>query len=165
MAAGPCHIDATGEDGRGTLLVALAGWRRWVLGSWKIPTERVETILPRLRSVVERFGAPRAIMRDLGRAMIPAAADLVAELKLTIPVLACHQHILADIGKDPLKESYGKCVSRSAASRFVLAFGPWLATWVASSANPSPKHVRRFKIGSSTRCVITSCPGGATALL
>ncbi len=27
----PLQIDATGEDGRGTLLVALAGWRRWVL--------------------------------------------------------------------------------------------------------------------------------------
>jgi len=27
----PLQIDATGEDGRETLLVALAGWRRWVL--------------------------------------------------------------------------------------------------------------------------------------
>lgn len=27
----PLHIDATGEDGRGTLLVAFAGWRQWVL--------------------------------------------------------------------------------------------------------------------------------------
>ena len=27
----PLHIDATGEDGRGTLLIAYAGWRRWVL--------------------------------------------------------------------------------------------------------------------------------------
>ncbi len=104
----PLHIDATGEDGRGTLLVALAGWRRWGLGSWKIPTERTEVILPRLRSVVDRFGAPCAVMRDLGRAMIPAANDLVAELKLSIPVLACHQHFLADVGKDLLKECHGK---------------------------------------------------------
>jgi hypothetical protein len=36
----PLHIDATGEDGRGTLLVAYTGWRCWVLGAWKIPTER-----------------------------------------------------------------------------------------------------------------------------
>ena len=27
----PLHIDATGEDGRGTLFVAFVGWRRWVL--------------------------------------------------------------------------------------------------------------------------------------
>ena len=54
----PLHIDATGEDGRGTLLVAFAGWRRWVLGAWKIPTERAETILPKLLGVVARFGPP-----------------------------------------------------------------------------------------------------------
>ena len=34
------HIDATGEDGRGTLLVAYAGKRQWVLGSWKKLTGR-----------------------------------------------------------------------------------------------------------------------------
>jgi hypothetical protein len=32
----PMHIDATGENGRGTLLVAYAGWRGWVLGAWRI---------------------------------------------------------------------------------------------------------------------------------
>ena len=42
----PLHVDATGEDGRGTLLVAFAGWRRWVLGAWKVPTERADIILP-----------------------------------------------------------------------------------------------------------------------
>lgn len=34
----PLHIDATGEDGQGTLLCAYAGWRGWALGAWKIPT-------------------------------------------------------------------------------------------------------------------------------
>lgn len=38
----PLNIDSTGEDGRGTLLVAFAGWRRWVLGAWKVPTERAK---------------------------------------------------------------------------------------------------------------------------
>ncbi len=85
----PLHIDATGEDGRGTLLVAFAGWRRWVLGAWKIPTERAETILPKLTAVVDKFGAPCAIMRDLGRAMKEAADDLVAARGQPLPVLAC----------------------------------------------------------------------------
>jgi hypothetical protein len=26
----PLHVDAAGEDGHGTLLVAFSGWRRWV---------------------------------------------------------------------------------------------------------------------------------------
>ncbi len=102
----PMHVDATGENGRGTLLVVMAGWRKWVLGSWKIATERSELILPCLWYVVRRFGIPCAAMRDLGKAVTPAIDDLVSELDIEIPVLACHQHFLADIGKDLLEPSH-----------------------------------------------------------
>lgn len=104
----PLHIDATGEDGRGTLLVAFAGWRRWVLGAWKVPTERAEFILPGIQSVAASFGFPCAIMRDLGRAMTEAANEFVRSLKDPIPVLACHQHFLADIGKDLLEDGHNQ---------------------------------------------------------
>lgn len=104
----PLHIDATGEDGRGTMLVVFSGWRQWVLGSWKIPTENADAILPCLQEVVNRFGSPCSIMRDLGRAMIPAANALVEQLELNIPVLACHLHFLKDIGKDLLDPAYGE---------------------------------------------------------
>lgn len=104
----PLHIDATGEAGRGTLLIVMAGWRRWVLGSWKISTERADLVLPCLREVVRRFGAPCAAIRDLGKAMTSGLTDLVAELGLTIPVLACHQHFVADIGKDLLEPAHAE---------------------------------------------------------
>lgn len=104
----PLHVDATGEDGRGTLLVVLAGWRRWVLGAWKIPTERADAIIPRLRAIVERFGAPCALVRDLGRAVTEACNTLVASLEPTPPVLACHLHFLADVGGDLLEQSHGQ---------------------------------------------------------
>ena len=102
----PLHIDATGEDGRGTLLLAFAGWRHWVLGAWKIPTDRADAILPRLREVVRRFGDPCAVMRDLSKAMTEAANALVSELGLRIPVLACHVHFLKDVGGDLLRPSH-----------------------------------------------------------
>lgn len=103
----PLHIDATGEDGRGTLFIAYAGWREWVLGAWKLTTERADKILPCLRVVVARFGAPCAIMRDLGRAVTQAAADLANEIDgPDIPILACHLHFVRDIGKDLLDPSY-----------------------------------------------------------
>ena len=102
----PLHVDATGEAGRGTLLIAMGGWRRWVLGAWKISTERAELLLPCFRETVRRFGAPCAVMRDLGKAVTPALNDLVSELELTIPVLACHQHFLADVGKDLLEPAH-----------------------------------------------------------
>ena len=104
----PLHVDATGEDGRGTLLVAFAGWRSWALGAWKIPTERADAVLPPLEEVVRRFGVPCAVMRDLGRAMIPAVDDLVAGLGAPIPVLSCHRHFLADIGGDLLDATHGE---------------------------------------------------------
>jgi hypothetical protein len=104
----PLHVDATGEDGRGTLLVALAGWRQWILGAWKIPTERAEVILPALLSVARRFGTPCAVVRDLGKAMIPATNEFVEKKGVGIPVLSCHQHFLADVGKDLLDEGHGE---------------------------------------------------------
>lgn len=104
----PLHIDATCEDGRGTLLVALAGWRRWVLGAWKVPTERADVILPCLREVILQFGAPCAVLRDLGRGITLAVNNLLIELELDIPVLACHYHFLKDIGIDLLKPAHGE---------------------------------------------------------
>jgi len=102
----PLHIDATGEDGRGTMVTAWAGWRNWVLSAWKAPTERAEFILPGIERVAAEFGAPCAIVRDLGRAMTEAAAQYVQSRKKPIPVLACHQHFLADIGEDLLEEEH-----------------------------------------------------------
>lgn len=104
----PLHIDATGESGRGTVLATIAGWRNWVLGAWKIATERADLILPCLRQTVRLFGPPCAAMRDLGKAMTPALDALVAELELKIPVLACHQHFLADVGKDLLEPAHAE---------------------------------------------------------
>ncbi len=104
----PLHVDATGEAGRGTLLIVMAGWRRWILGSWKISTERADLVLPCLREVVRHFGAPCAAMRDLGKAMIAVLAELVAERGLSIPVLACHQHFVADVGKDLLEPAHAE---------------------------------------------------------
>lgn len=100
------HIDATGEDGRGTLLVAYAGKRQWVLGAWKISTERAELIKPRLREVTRSFGAPLGIMRDFGQAVIQATQELVKKLPGKIKVFGCHQHFLRVVGKALLDARY-----------------------------------------------------------
>jgi len=102
----PMHIDATGEDGRGTTFVVYNAWRQWALGAWKVSTERADLVLPRLRQTAQAFGRPCAIMRDLGRAMIQAAKKLVREMEWKIPILGCHTHLLRDVGKDLMEASY-----------------------------------------------------------
>jgi len=107
----PMHIDATGEHGRGTLFVVMAGWRRWVLGAWKISTERTDLLSPCLDETVRLFGWPCALMRDMGKAVTDAGEALAKERRQqqqqqNLPVLACHQHFLADIGKDLLKTAH-----------------------------------------------------------
>ena len=104
----PLHVDATGEDGRGTLFVAYAGWRSWVLGAWKLPTERAEAIAPCLQTVLRHYGEPCAVVRDLGRAMSEAVREALEALPAPPPVLACHQHFLRDIGTDLLKDDYNR---------------------------------------------------------
>jgi hypothetical protein len=102
----PMHVDSTGEDGQGTLLVIYCGWRQWVLGAWKIPTERAEAILPRMIETARLFGAPCAVMRDLGRAVIEATKSYIATLPAPIPNLGCHMHLVRDIGKDLLRAAH-----------------------------------------------------------
>ncbi len=104
----PLHVDATGEDGRGTLLVAYSGWRRWVLGAWKIPTERADAILPRLEETADLFGSPCAVVRDLGKAITEAVEQFVRKLPAPVPILACHQHFLNDVGSDLLRGGHDK---------------------------------------------------------
>jgi hypothetical protein len=102
----PLHIDATGENGCGTILVGYAGWRKWILGCWKLTTECAEQIKPKLHEIADLFGMPCAIIRDLGRAMIPATKEFVQECGEDTPILACHAHFLKDIGKDLLDTGY-----------------------------------------------------------
>ncbi len=104
----PLHIDATGEDGRGTLLVLYAGWRRWVMGAFKIPTENAKAIRPCIDEVVGWAGHPLAIMRDLGRAMIPVCEALRSDVGGDFPILSCHYHFLADVGKDLLEPGHAE---------------------------------------------------------
>lgn len=98
------HIDATCETGRGTLFVAYAGKRGWVLGAWKIGTERADAVLPKLKRVDALFGAPSAIVRDLSKALIEAALVFAGDREIAI--LACHQHFLKDVGKGLLKKPH-----------------------------------------------------------
>ena len=101
----PLHLDATCEHGRGGLFVALDGWRGWVLGAVRIPTEHQDHLRPLVDDVVARFGDPVAVVRDLSNAIGAAAGPLRDR---GVPDLACHYHFLAAVGKKLLDRPYSQ---------------------------------------------------------
>ncbi len=104
----PWHIDATGEDGSGTVLIVYAGWRGWVLGTKKITTECKEQIKPLLHETAYQFGNPCAVVRDYGKGMTPAIEEFVQERKDKIIILGCHTHFIKFVGKDLLTPNYNE---------------------------------------------------------
>jgi len=99
----PLHLDATCEHGRGGLFVALDGWRGWVLGAARIPTEHQDHLQPLVDQVTTLFGDPVAVMRDLGEAIGAAVEPL---RQRNVPDLACHYHFLAAVGKKLFEQPY-----------------------------------------------------------
>jgi hypothetical protein len=104
----PWHVDATGEDGSGTVLIVYAGWRKWVLGTRKITTECKDQIKPLLHEIANKFGNPCAVVRDYGKGMIPAVEEFVQERKVKIVILGCHTHFIKFVGKDLLTFEYNE---------------------------------------------------------
>jgi len=104
----PWHIDATGEEGSGTVLIIYAGWRKWVLGTRKITTECKEQIKPLLHETANQFCNPCAIVRDYGKGIIPAVEEFVQEQKVKIIILGCHTHFIKFVGKDLLTSEYNE---------------------------------------------------------
>jgi len=104
----PWHIDATGEEGSGTVLIVYAGWREWVLGTRKITTECTEQIKPLLHETADQFGTPCAMVRDYGKGMTPAIEEFVQERKVKIIILGCHTHFIKFVGNDLLTLEYNE---------------------------------------------------------
>lgn len=100
----PMHLDATCERGRGGLFAAMDGWRGWVLGATRIPSEAQDHLQPLIDKTVALFGDPLAIVRDLGDGIAAAVRHL---RERGIPDLACHYHFLKSVGIKLLDDAYG----------------------------------------------------------
>lgn len=90
------HLDATCEGGSPHLFSALDEVAGLVLGNIKLPSEKAEHIVPFLRDLKKAFGAPLAIVRDMGRGIESAVNEVFPRVNNFI----CHFHFLRDIGKD-----------------------------------------------------------------
>ncbi len=104
----PWEVDATAEEGSGTVLIVYAGWRGWVLGAWKIATESVEQIKPQLHETAARFGDPLAVVRDFGKGMTPAVEEFARKREAKIDVLGCRTHFVKFVGGSLLAPEYSE---------------------------------------------------------
>ena len=96
-------FDSTCEAGSGSLFTVLAGWRNWVVGSWRQSTENANEMLPHVEYLVKALGVPLAIMKDLSNQGQYVAEEIIkAHPDVEIRIFACHFHFVQDIGKDML---------------------------------------------------------------
>jgi hypothetical protein len=99
------HIDSTCESGRGMTVVFYAGWHGWVLGAWKIASEREDVISPHLKEVEGMFGKPVSYMTDLGKGMMQTTAVAAASHDTPPRVFICHMHFIKAIGINIFEKS------------------------------------------------------------
>lgn len=97
-----CHLDATCEGGNPMLMSSLDSLSGFVLGNVKIPAESEAHIVPFLERTKENFGVPVALVHDMSKGIIKAAATVFPD----VPDFICHFHFLRDIGNDYLGADY-----------------------------------------------------------
>ncbi len=93
------HLDATCEADSPHLFVGLDEISSLVLDSVKLPSERKESIIPFLQDLGSVYGAPVAVVHDMGSGILHA----VEEVFPRTPDFICHFHFLRDIGNDLFK--------------------------------------------------------------
>jgi hypothetical protein len=108
------HIDSTSETGKGGLFVCFEGVRGWVLSSAKIATENSADLKPIINKVVDLFGDPVAVMRDMSKACRASVNGLVERGVLD---LICHFHFIANVGRNLLSRPYSRLEARLKVNR------------------------------------------------
>ena len=96
------HIDALGDKGRQRLISGVDSISDFVLGNAKIQSEHSDYVAPFLKKIKKQFGAPLAVVQDMGKGIMKAVKEIFPKIK----ILICHFHFLRDIGKDLLENNY-----------------------------------------------------------
>lgn len=102
------HLDGTCESDSPHLFTGIDGIAQIVLDNIKLPSEKAELIIPFLRRIKRLYGAPIALVHDMGHGIL-SAIDVVFK---GIPDFICHFHFLRDIGKDLFEKEYDQIRNR-----------------------------------------------------
>jgi hypothetical protein len=94
------HLDSTCDADSPHLMSVLDGISELVLDNIKISSENAEQIVPFLQQVKRDYGMPLAVVSDMAKGILNAAAAVFP----SVPHYICHFHFLRDIGKDLLSK-------------------------------------------------------------
>lgn len=102
------HLDGTCEKDSPHLFTGMDGIAQIVLDNIKLPSEKAERLIPFFRKIKRQYGAPVALVHDMGRGIISAVKTVFPG----IPDFICHFHFLRDIGKDLFETEYATIRNR-----------------------------------------------------
>lgn len=101
------HVDGTCEPGTDVTFAAVAAPRQWVLEEGKMTTENAASIARLLERVVDHWGMPSAVMRDMSANIKSAKQQVLPE----VPDFICQYHFLENVGEKLCRNAHGKLTS------------------------------------------------------
>lgn len=111
------HIDGTCEGDSPHLFTGMDEISGIILSSVKINSEKKEKIIPFLKDIRAQYGAPLAVVSDMGKGLMGAVEEVFPGILFFI----CHFHFLRDIGKDLLDDNYQDLRNRLTKSKIRVA--------------------------------------------
>jgi len=96
------HLDGTCEGGSPHLFSSMDGLNGIILHNIKVPSENSKYLIPFLKDIESRYGAPIGVVSDMSNAIIKAVETVFVDVNIYV----CHFHFLRDIGKDLASKDY-----------------------------------------------------------
>ena len=90
------HLDGTCEGESPHLISVLDGITEIVLDNTKVPSENADDLIPFLKGIKAAYGAPVAVVSDMGKGNVAA----IEEVFKNVPLFICHYHFLKSVGKE-----------------------------------------------------------------
>jgi hypothetical protein len=96
------HLDGTCDGGSPHLISVLDGITGIVLDNTKKSSESSADLLPFLEGIKKAYGAPLAVVSDMGKGIELAVQKVFRH----VPAFICHYHFLKAVGKNLLGDEY-----------------------------------------------------------
>ena len=136
------HLDATCEGRDPILMSGLDSISRIVLGNAKLPAEDEKHIVPFLQRMKKSFGMPIALVHDMGRGILKAAAEVFPDVADFI----CHYHFLRDIGTDLLGKHYA-IIRKRLSDHHISSKLRYRAKQLKQATDQSPELINLLEAG------------------